>query len=51
MFLHRDLLVSSVAVGNNFCVLATIDGKVYSWGANGYGQLGQGGYSVLVDKP
>jgi alpha-tubulin suppressor-like RCC1 family protein len=40
----KDVPVVSVNVGSNsaFCMAITEDGKVYSWGRNENGQLGQG---------
>jgi alpha-tubulin suppressor-like RCC1 family protein/ankyrin repeat protein len=34
--------ITSVAVGNNHTIALTIDGTVYGWGNNYYGQLGDG---------
>ena len=51
MFLRKGLLVNSIALGNTFCVVSTIDGKVFSWGDNRFGQLGNGTYCALVPNP
>jgi alpha-tubulin suppressor-like RCC1 family protein len=34
--------VAAIAAGGNHCLALTTDGLVYSWGYNGYGQLGDG---------
>jgi alpha-tubulin suppressor-like RCC1 family protein len=34
--------VAEVAAGNNHCLALTTDGRVWSWGGNGSGQLGDG---------
>lgn len=40
--------VSGVACGDDFTLLLKADGTIWSWGANGKGQLGDG---TLVDRP
>ena len=39
----NDEKIEDIAVGDNHVLALTEDGKVYSWGYNGYGQLGRGG--------
>ena len=34
--------IKEISVGNNHVLALTIDGKVYSWGNNNHGKLGQG---------
>lgn len=51
MFLRKGLLVNSLSIGNAFCAVSTIDGRVFTWGDNRFGQLGQGNYSAFVEKP
>ncbi len=51
MFLRKGILVNNLAIGNAFCAVSTIDGRVFSWGDNRFGQLGQGNFSDLVEKP
>ena len=38
----RGVIVASVAAANRHTVVATSDGRVYSWGSNFQGQLGYG---------
>jgi alpha-tubulin suppressor-like RCC1 family protein len=43
--------VTQIAAGG-FCSLAlTSDGKLYSWGSNGYGQLGNGTSGINTNSP
>jgi alpha-tubulin suppressor-like RCC1 family protein len=51
MFIRKGLLINSMAIGNTFCVVSTIDGKVFTWGDNRFGQLGNGSFSELVPNP
>jgi alpha-tubulin suppressor-like RCC1 family protein len=50
-FLHKGILVHSISIGKSFCVASTVEGRVLTWGDNRMGQLGQGFYSDLVEKP
>jgi len=40
--IHIDAAVSQVAVGYAHMLAVTVDGRVYAWGRNFYGQLGVG---------
>ncbi|EDK31655.2 chromosome condensation regulator RCC1 repeat protein (macronuclear) [Tetrahymena thermophila SB210] len=40
--------VNEISIGNHFGVAVTYDGKVYSWGINQQGQLGQGDSDVRI---
>ena len=51
MFLHPKLLVNQVALGNTFAAVTTVEGQVFAWGDNRAGQLGQGFFSNLIEKP
>jgi alpha-tubulin suppressor-like RCC1 family protein len=51
MFVRSGILVNSVSIGNTFCSATTIDGRVFTWGDNRVGQLGQGNFSPLVEHP
>jgi hypothetical protein len=51
MFVRSGILVKSISVGSTFCAASTIDGRVYTWGDNRVGQLGQGNFSPLVEHP
>ncbi|KYN04060.1 RCC1 and BTB domain-containing protein 1, partial [Cyphomyrmex costatus] len=44
--------VRSICCGDSFFALLTDDGRVYTWGANSYGQLGISTYdNNFIDKP
>ena len=51
MFLHPRILVNCISLGNTFCVLSTVEGRVYSWGDNRFGQLGLGNFTSIEEKP
>eukprot|EP01017_Pseudomicrothorax_dubius_P046547 TRINITY_DN8211_c0_g3_i5.p1 TRINITY_DN8211_c0_g3~~TRINITY_DN8211_c0_g3_i5.p1 ORF type:complete len:577 (-),score=79.58 TRINITY_DN8211_c0_g3_i5:62-1792(-) len=36
------VITNKVCVGEDFCAIITIEGRVYTWGLNIYGQLGHG---------
>jgi len=38
--------VTGVAAGNGYSLALTLDGRVYSWGRNNYGQLGNGNGNI-----
>jgi alpha-tubulin suppressor-like RCC1 family protein len=40
--------VVSISAGDGFSIVLTSDGKLYSWGMNGYGALGVSFYYVLI---
>ena len=42
MEILSNFQVIDFAVGNNNAVVCTTDGKVFTWGYNDYGQLGNG---------
>ena len=42
--------VVDIACGHEYTLCLTSDGKVYGWGANGFGQLGDG-TNTLSNKP
>jgi hypothetical protein len=40
--------VVSISAGDGFSIVLTSDGKLYSWGMNGYGALGVSFYHVIL---
>lgn len=46
----KNKKITSLSGGNNFCLALDDQGKVYSWGLNNYGQLGEGD-SYVEDRP
>ncbi|KAJ3102191.1 hypothetical protein HDU96_009719 [Phlyctochytrium bullatum] len=43
--------VVQIAAGDGFCMARTKDGRVFSWGANTFGQLGTGFTSDIPNSP
>jgi alpha-tubulin suppressor-like RCC1 family protein len=39
---NLQIVVNQVAIGKHFAAFLTIDGTLYTWGLNDYGQLGTG---------
>jgi hypothetical protein len=50
-FLQKGILINSISIGKSFCVASTVEGRVMTWGDNRMGQLGQGSFSDMVEKP
>src|SRR5580704_1508207 len=48
--LPGDVSATMVAAGGHFSLAASSDGKIYAWGDNSYGQLGDGTITQR-DKP
>lgn len=46
----KNKKIIDISAGNNFCIALDENGKLYSWGLNNYGQLGEGD-SYVVSKP
>ena len=40
--MNNNIKIESIAGGRDHTIAVDIDGKIYTWGANSYGQLGLG---------
>lgn len=44
-FVKNNIIIKNIESGDYFCLALSVDGQIYTWGHNNYGQLGLGKFS------